>query len=97
MVKTSLDYIQEYFRSHLDQRGKRETVKDNRNKKETFWWFNVDWDIKKGLLRNNVSVTSFSGGTSEKIIENLNNLLKNMTDNMLINVGKSIEQYQKYK
>ena len=42
----------------------------------------------KGLSKkHNVLVTSFAGGTREKIIENLDNLLKNKSEDMLIQVG----------
>ena len=42
----------------------------------------------KGLSKkHNVSVTSFSGGTSEKIIQNVEDLLKNKPDDIMIHVG----------
>ena len=37
--------------------------------------------------KHNISVAGFSGGTSEKIIENLDDLLKNQPGNILIHVG----------
>ena len=37
--------------------------------------------------KHNVSVTSFSGGTSEKITQNFDNLLKNKPDDIVIHVG----------
>ena len=43
---------------------------------------------KKGLSKkHNVSVTSFSGGTNEKIIQNIDDLLKNKPDDIVIHVG----------
>ena len=42
----------------------------------------------KGLSKkHHVSVTSFSGGTSEKIIQNVDDLLKNTPDDIVIHVG----------
>ena len=43
--------------------------------------------LRKEFKQEKVSVTSFSGGTSEKIIQNLDDLLKNKPDDMLIHVG----------
>ena len=37
--------------------------------------------------KHNISVAGFSGGTSEKIIENLDDLLKNQPGDILIHVG----------
>ena len=37
--------------------------------------------------KHNVSVTSFSGGTSEKIIQNVHDLLKDKPDDIVIHVG----------
>ena len=52
------------------------------------WRLIIKWFTRKGLSRNHrVKVNNFPGGTSETILENIDEIVKNKPDCLIIHAG----------